>query len=260
VAAVASVCVLGATGRLGQRCCALLANHPLLSLGLTYARDAAQVQRLQAQSGSAQVTTDLQAALQSCAVAIDFTAPALCATSLPLCAAHARPCVVASTGLTAADQRAIDRASQSVAIVQSANLSLGVQVLQDLVQQAAAKLEGFDIEIAEIHHRHKRDAPSGTACALGDAVRRGRGPQQAVLGRHGHSAGRADNEIGFAALRGGEVVGDHTVYFLGQSERLELTHRSHSADIFAAGALRAAAWLLQQKPGLYGLGDVIRRA
>jgi 4-hydroxy-tetrahydrodipicolinate reductase len=165
---------------------------------------------------------------------------------------------VASTGLTPVDEAAIDDASAEVAIVQAANLRLGVNVMLELVEMAAARLRGFDAEISEIHHRHKRDAPSGTALALGAAVQRGAGKKTEVVGRHGMGEPRGSQELGYAALRGGEVAGEHTVFFFGDSERLEITHRSTNADIFAAGALQAAQWLLGRAPGRYDMLDVLR--
>jgi 4-hydroxy-tetrahydrodipicolinate reductase len=126
------------------------------------------------------------------------------------------------------------------------------------VELATRRLAGFDVEISEIHHRHKRDAPSGTALALGQAARAGRPELQDVLGRAGVGPARPDEALGYAAVRGGDVAGEHTVYFFGEHERLEITHRSSSGDIFAAGALKACAWLTGRAPGRYTMHDVLR--
>lgn len=238
---------------MGQRVLRLLDNHPILRLGVVLARAGGSPL-----PPELPVEHDVDRALSCADVVVDFSAPAACSSVGPLCAARGIPYVVASTGLSTAEDRALDAAAQDVAVLQAANLSLGVNVMLELVELATSRLKDYDTEIGEIHHRHKRDAPSGTALALGQAVQRGAGKRREVLGRQGITEPRAKDELGYAALRGGEVAGEHTVYLFGEDERLEITHRSNNADIFAAGALRAAVWLMGKPAGRYSMLDVLR--
>lgn len=180
--------------------------------------------------------------------------------AVALAVAHRLALVSGTTGLDARQQTLLDEAARHVPVLWSANFSLGVALLEHLAEFAAARLEsGFDVEIVEAHHRLKRDAPSGTALMLGEAVARGRGqPLSSVarFARHGHTGPRTENEIGFAVVRGGDIVGEHTVLFAGCGECLELTHRASSRDVFASGALRAARWIAGKPPGRYRLADI----
>ena len=192
---------------------------------------------------------------------IDFTTPAA-SVSLVGIAAQARIVhVIGTTGFSATDEAAIEAASRHARIVKSGNMSLGVNLLAAIAKQVAASLdESFDIEIVEMHHRHKVDAPSGTALLLGQAAAEGRGINLAahsVRSRDGHTGARQEGDIGFATLRGGSVVGEHSVVFAGQSERIELSHKAESREIFANGAIKAALWAHDQKPGLYSMADVL---
>lgn len=194
-------------------------------------------------------------------VVIDFTTPAATMTHAALAAKHGAALVVGTTGLSPAQVQVLRDAAERTAIVYAANMSLGVNLLLDLVRRVAATLDAadWDIEIVEMHHRHKVDAPSGTALALGNAAAEGRGVdleavQETV--RDGHTGPRQPGEIGFATLRGGDVVGDHTVIFAGAGERLELTHKAGDRAIFAKGAVRAAQWAVGQDPGFYSMKDV----
>lgn len=195
-------------------------------------------------------------------VLIDFSVP----LALPATLDHARaagvPLLIGTTGLDELAKGCIEEAAGEIAIVEAANTSLGVALLNDLVERAARVLgPEWDVEIAEIHHRRKADAPSGTALALGNAVSRGRGQAAAAqIGRSGTGLSRGTGEIGFAALRGGTVAGDHDVYFLGEEERLILSHRAESRAVFARGALAAARFLVGRAPGLYSMADVIYTA
>jgi 4-hydroxy-tetrahydrodipicolinate reductase len=169
--------------------------------------------------------------------------------------------VIGTTGFTPDDEARIKAAARHARIVKSGNMSLGINLLAALVRQAAQALaDDFDIEIVEMHHRHKVDAPSGTALLLGDAAAKGRGidlAERAICARDGHTGPRPPGDIGFATLRGGSVIGDHAVIFAGPDERLELGHKAQSRDIFARGALKAAQWAFDKKPGLYGMADVL---
>jgi 4-hydroxy-tetrahydrodipicolinate reductase len=203
---------------------------------------------------------DPGALLAACEVVIDFTTPAASVALAAQAAASGRALVVGTTGLGEGDRAALAHAAESAPIVFAPNMSLGVNLLLALVEQAAARLPGFDVEVLELHHKHKVDAPSGTALALGEAAARGHNAKLAdvaVRGRDGHTGARAADAIGFAALRGGAAIGDHTVFFLGEAERIELTHRAESRRIYAQGAVRAAFWLRGRRPGLYGMKDVL---
>jgi 4-hydroxy-tetrahydrodipicolinate reductase len=206
--------------------------------------------------------TEPSALAQAVDIVLDFSAPAACARVAPACAAAGRPYVVASTALSSADMQALAQAAQRIAVLQAANLSVGVNVLMELVELAAQRLPHADLEVCELHHRHKRDAPSGTALALGAAATAGRAHAGQTLvpalGRRGDAAQRATHDIGYAALRGGDAAGEHTVYVLGDGERLELSHRCSHPSIFAAGALTACRWLASRAPGHYSMRDVVQ--
>jgi 4-hydroxy-tetrahydrodipicolinate reductase len=204
---------------------------------------------------------DLAALAARADVLIDFSTPAALPEVLQAAAAAGRPVVVGTTGLGATEQAAIDGAAATIPVLQAANMSLGVNLLAHLVREAAARLgPEWDIEIAEMHHRHKVDAPSGTALLLGAAAAAGRGidlAKSSERGRDGMTGARTPGHIGFAALRGGSVAGDHLVILAGEGERVELGHRAETRAIFARGAIRAAVWLSGQRPGRYGMNDVL---
>jgi 4-hydroxy-tetrahydrodipicolinate reductase len=192
---------------------------------------------------------------------LDFTAPAA-TTAFAALAAQARIVhVIGTTGLQETDFTRLEAAARHARIVQSGNMSLGVNLLAALVRKVAATLgEDFDIEILEMHHRMKVDAPSGTALLLGEAAAEGRKislTERAVRSRDGHTGARRSGDIGFATLRGGSVVGEHTVVFAGQGERIEIAHRAEDRSIFARGAVRAALWGRDRKPGYYTMADVL---
>ncbi len=197
-------------------------------------------------------------------VLIDFSAPAALAASLDRAMRANLPILIGTTGLDDLANRRIADAASRVAVLRAANTSLGVALLADLVERAAAVLgSDWDIEVLEMHHRRKADAPSGTALALGEAAARGREidlPSNSERARDGTAKVRAEGAIGFAALRGGTVAGDHDVIFAGPEERLILSHRAESRSIFARGALAAAAFLRGREPGLYSMRDVIGQA
>ena len=192
-------------------------------------------------------------------VLIDFSAPAALPESIAKARSGGMALVLGTTGLHASADALLADASTQIPILRSSNTSLGVALLSDLVERAAKVLgKGWDIEIAEAHHRHKADAPSGTALMLGEAAARGRGTSlDAERGRDGTGLARGEGSIGFASLRGGTVAGDHDVLFLGTDERLILSHRAESRMIFARGALAAARFLHGKPPGLYSMRDVI---
>lgn len=204
---------------------------------------------------------DIAALLRQSDVVIDFTVPAASVAHAAEAARQGKPLVIGTTGLDAGESAALARAAAAAAIVWAPNMSPGVTLLLALVAEAARRLgPDYDIEVLEMHHRHKVDAPSGTALALGRAAAAGRGialdgHSQRV--RDGLTGPRRAGDIGFATLRGGDVVGDHTVIFAAEGERLELGHRATSRRLFARGALRAAQWVRDRPPGLYGMKDVL---
>ena len=192
-------------------------------------------------------------------VIVDFSAPSALQASLDRALAAAVPILVGTTGLDDFASRRISAAAKDIAVLRAANTSLGVALLSDLVERAASVLgPEWDIEILEMHHRQKTDAPSGTALALGDAAARGRGTNlKAERGRNGTNLKREEGAIGFASLRGGTVAGDHDVIFAGPEERLILSHRAENRMIFARGALAAAKFLVGKPAGIYSMRDVI---
>lgn len=194
-------------------------------------------------------------------VLVDFSTPDALESTLDACIAAKRPIVVGTTGLEERHHYLIDDASKDIAVLQTGNTSLGVTLLAHLVKEAAAKLDPeWDIEIVEMHHRNKIDAPSGTALLLGQAAADGRGidlDKCSERGRDGITGMRGHGKIGFASVRGGTVAGDHDVIFAGPEEMLTLSHRAENRMIFARGAVRAALWLIQQKPGRYDMNAVL---
>jgi 4-hydroxy-tetrahydrodipicolinate reductase len=207
------------------------------------------------------VTADVQPLLEEADGLLDFTVPAATLAFAELTARTGRVHVVGTTGLTGENEKLIAEAAKRAVIVKSGNMSMGVNLLAALVKRVAKTLdEEFDVEILEMHHNKKVDAPSGTALMLGRAAAEGRGvdlDQHAVRVRDGHTGARSPGDIGFAALRGGTVVGDHTVIFAGPAERIELVHRAEDRMIFARGAVRAALWARGRPPGLYSMADVL---
>jgi 4-hydroxy-tetrahydrodipicolinate reductase len=204
---------------------------------------------------------DAEALLRGCDVAIEFTTPAATAEHAALAARLGKPLVIGTTGLHGAEENAVRQAARQVPIVWAANTSLGINLLLGLIEQVAARLGvDWDIEIMEMHHRHKVDAPSGTALALGRAAAAARGTSfdaAAVRGRDGITGPRPSGAIGFAALRGGDNIGEHHVIFAAAGEQLELTHRATNRAIYSKGAVRAALWLVGKPPGLYGMKEVL---
>ncbi|MBV8447505.1 MAG: 4-hydroxy-tetrahydrodipicolinate reductase [Hyphomicrobiales bacterium] len=207
------------------------------------------------------LASDALAAFAKADGVLDFTTPAASAAFAALAAQARLVHVIGTTGLGAAELEKLRAAARHAVIIQSGNMSLGVNLLAGLVKQAAAALgPEFDIEIVEMHHRHKVDAPSGTAYLLGEAAARGRGIElgaHSASGRHGQTGARREGDIGFAAMRGGSVTGDHSVVFAGPRERLTLSHHAEDRGLFASGAVRAALWGRGRKPGLYSMTDVL---
>jgi 4-hydroxy-tetrahydrodipicolinate reductase len=211
--------------------------------------------------GGIAVSGEPPAALAEADGLIDFTTPAATIALAEQSAARGLVHVIGTTGLTPAQEKLVGAAAQRARIVKSGNMSLGVNLIAALVRQVAKSLgDEFDIEILEMHHNRKIDAPSGTALLLGAAAAAGRGidlTEHSVRVRDGHTGARKAGDVGFASLRGGSVVGEHSVIFAGPHERIELVHKAEDRMIFARGAITAALWALRQKPGLYSMTDVL---
>lgn len=270
-AAPLKVLLIGAGGRMGRAIARLIREQAVPGLELVAAVDAAGSpsigQDMGVLSGGAAsgiaVGADLQATFAAKPdVAVDFSFHLASAANAPVIAAAGIPWVVGTTGLDDKETAAVTAAAENIPVILAANTSLGINLLVALVEQAARALKGrgYDCEVIERHHRRKKDAPSGTALFLGEAVADGYDwalPEVAVDGRTGIPGERPEKEIGFHAIRGGDIVGDHTVLFAAEGECLELSHRITSRDTLAAGALRAAAWLPGHAAGLYGMRDVL---
>jgi 4-hydroxy-tetrahydrodipicolinate reductase len=207
------------------------------------------------------VTADVEATLKGADVLVDFTRPEASMQYMDACQKANVSMVIGTTGFSAEQKAAIEAASKNIPIVFAPNMSVGVTLLINLVEQAAKVLkDGYDIEVVEMHHRHKVDAPSGTALRLGEAAAHGIGQDLkdcAIYAREGVTGEREAGKIGFATLRGGDVVGDHTVMFAGIGERVEITHKASSRATFAIGALRAAKFLAQKQSGQFDMQDVL---
>jgi 4-hydroxy-tetrahydrodipicolinate reductase len=260
------IAVAGASGRMGRMLIDAVrgASDMTLSAALDRADSPALGMLAQGdESGSAttRITADIDAALATSDVLIDFTRPEGTLAHVAACARHGVRLVIGTTGFDAAGRAAITAAAERVAVVLAPNMSIGVNVLFKLIGEAAHALAtGYDIEIVEAHHRHKVDAPSGTALQLGRIVAEATGrPFDAVATyeRHGHTGARAADAIGFSAIRGGDIVGDHTVLFAGVGERIEITHRSTSRAGYAQGSLIAARFVAGRESGLYDMQDVL---
>jgi 4-hydroxy-tetrahydrodipicolinate reductase len=261
------VAVPGAAGRMGRMLVRAVAANPACRLVAALEREGSDA--LGADAGAlaglgplgVPVTDDPLAALVGADAVLDFTAPDATVTLAALAAQARIVHVVGTTGLAAGHLAALEAAARHAVIVQSGNMSLGVNLLAALVRRAAALLdESYDIEIVEMHHRMKVDAPSGTALLLGEAAARGREiplAERSVRVRDGHTGARRPGDIGFASLRGGVVVGDHAVIFAGDGERIELRHVAEDRALFAKGAVAAALWGQGRKPGYYGMADVL---
>ncbi len=256
------VLIVGAGGRMGQSLIRGLANEPELELGAAL-EHAAHARLGEEVAPGVKLASDVRAACARADVAIDFSLPESTLALIEAAEPRGLPLVIGTTGIDAAGEARIARAAERLAIVRAANFSIGVTVLLELVAEAAKRLEGYEIDLLEMHHDRKIDAPSGTALALAREAAAARGQDlkdTAVYARHGITGKRDPHAIGIQALRIGDSVGEHTVYFAGPGERVELTHRALSRDNFAQGALRSARWLVGRAPGLYGMRDVLRPA
>ena len=254
------VAIVGASGRMGRELVELSREVQNLELVGAVVSRGSSAEGCELVPGCL-ATADLESALRAADVYIDFSAPAATAAAARAAAATKTAAVVGTTGLGDDATRALAELAQVAPVLVAANFSPGMNLLLAIAEEAARALgPAFDLEVLETHHRRKRDAPSGSALALAGALARGRGldPARALVrSRDGEPGPRRDDEIGVAALRGGDIVGEHTAYFIGAAETLELSHRASRRDVFARGALRAAAFVSAVPPGRYTMGDVL---
>lgn len=233
--------VLGSKGRMGQALMHALETSPRCSLSI---------------AGTRENTSNL---FEQSDVVIDFTSPDALGTHVDFSLSHKKPLVIGTTNLTDQHQRLLSSAASQIPLVVAPNMSIGITLLSHLVQKASNFLdESFDIEISELHHRHKTDAPSGTALLLGHSAAKGRAKTLDELKCEPDRKGlRNKGSIGFAVQRGGSIIGDHSVRLIGDEEMIEISHRGLSRNVYAKGALQAAEWIIKQKPGQYTMNDVL---
>jgi 4-hydroxy-tetrahydrodipicolinate reductase len=261
--------VTGAAGRMGSRIINVLSTSEGIRLAGAIERkghalmgqDANSPAGIPAGSVLTLITDDLAASLKGGDVLIDFTFPDISLEHLKACAEHGKAAVIGSTGFSKEQLAEVNAYVQKIPCVLSPNMSVGVNVCFKILADLAKILgPDFDAEIVEWHHRLKKDAPSGTAVRMGEVVAKALGRdyrKTAKYHREGMTGARTNEEIGMQTVRGGDIVGEHTAYFIGMGERIELTHRAHTRDMFARGAVRAAKWVVGKKPGLYDMQDVL---
>lgn len=259
--------VTGAAGRMGGRIISIIAGNEGVELAgalenegnAAIGKDAGELAGVG--TLGVKISSDADLVIKSVDVLIDFTFPEVTLSLLKIAASHGKGAVIGSTGFTDTERAELEQVSAGIPVVFAPNMSMGVNVLFKLVSEAARALgDDFDIEMVEAHHRMKKDSPSGTAMKLAEVAAEAVGRKIADVGvyeRHGMIGARSKDEIGVQTLRGGDVVGDHTVYFYGMGERVELTHRATSRDTFASGSVRAALWLKDKGAGLYDMQDVL---
>lgn len=262
-----SIALLGITGRMGKALSQSLRGFPDLKLSGALAsansewlgKDVAVLSSDPATG--VMITADVQQAIKDAEVVIDFTLPQVTLTNVQACVERKVALVIGTTGHSAEQRAAIEQAAQHIPIVMAPNMSVGVNLLFKLAELSARALnEDYDIEIYEAHHRNKKDAPSGTALGIGEVVAKARGislKEQGDFTRYGETGARQRGNIGFSVVRGGDIVGDHTVMFAGPGECVEISHHAHDRSSFARGALVAARWLRNRKAGLYSMQDVL---
>ena len=259
------VVVWGSAGRMGQSVvrAVLQSKRARLASALVRPGSGLADEPLDRVFGSLPRDVDFSTSLDPdtpCDVLVDFSGPVVFDAALALAVERRIAFVSGTTGLKDEQRAAMERAAQTIPVLWSSNFSMGVAMLFRTVRRIANALPAWDAEIMEIHHNRKEDSPSGTALSLGDAIAEGRHQalaDHAVYGRQGHVGARSKGEIGFSAMRGGDIVGEHTVVFATDGERLEITHRAGDRDIFAKGALEAAVWIARREPGIYTFDQVL---
>ena len=253
---MAKVGILGSTGRMGEH----LINNVLQAEGLELSVLHVFDELKTSVPETVLVTNSMQVFLENCDVVIDFSAPVATQELMESALKNPTPLVIATTGFTPHQQNLLTEASKEMPVLYASNMSAGIALLKQLVEQVSRTLKDFDIEIVEQHHRHKVDAPSGTALTLGEFAAKGRDldlDKVRISGRDGQIGARTKDEIAVMALRGGDIVGRHTVGFYNDGEFLELNHTATSRETFSKGAIRAAGWIVEQKNGLYSINDCL---
>ena len=248
--------ILGSTGRMGEHLISNVLDTDGLELSVLHVFNELKM----AVPDSILITNDMKVFLDNCDVVIDFSAPVATQNLLEEALENPTPLVIATTGFTEHQQNLLTEASEKMPVLYSSNMSAGIALLKQLVEQVAGTLKDFDIEIVEQHHRHKVDSPSGTALTLAEFAANGRGldlDAVRISGRDGQIGARTKDEIAVMALRGGDIVGRHTVGFYNDGEFIELNHTATSRETFSKGAIRAAAWVVNQKSGLYSINDCL---
>ncbi len=260
------VCIAGASGRMGRMLIETIHDATDCRLGGALDVPASPGIGLDASgflgyASGVSITSDMARGLKGCDVLIDFTRPEGTMAHLALCRQMGVKMVIGTTGLSDAQKTDITAASKEIAIMMAPNMSVGVNVTLKLLEMAAKALQtGYDIEVIEAHHRHKVDAPSGTALKMGEVMASAMGRDLkdcAVYERYGHTGEREPSSIGFVTIRGGDIVGDHTVLFAGTGERIEITHKSSSRSTYAQGSLRAVRYLADKPTGMFDMFDVL---
>jgi len=264
---VTSIVIAGCCGRMGRSIASLaLADKDFKIVGATETRSHPNIgtslgNLIGEEALDIDIKDDLSLAVKGADVIIDFTAPVATLLNLKVAREENIPIVIGTTGLMDEEQRGIEASSKSIPVFVSSNMSIGVNLLFQLAPEAASALgEDYDIEIIEMHHNKKKDSPSGTARTLAQRIAEAKGKRVkdiVVYGREGNTGERRKNEIGIHAIRGGDIIGEHTVIFAGRDERIEITHRANSRNIFARGALCAARYIADKSPGLYNMQNVI---
>lgn len=260
------ICIIGAGGRMGKNIAACIYEDKAVEAVSAVDRSDSQYigidlyEAAGCGKGGPKISSDILSAVKQADVVIDFTGAEPTSNNLKYYEEAGKALVIGSTGFTNEQRNKIHELSKKIPVILAPNMSLGVNVALELIEKAASLLKGYDIELVETHHRMKKDAPSGTAMAMAESAAKGAGldlESNAVYARHGIIGERKDNEIGIQTLRGGDVAGDHTVFFFGNGERIEITHRAHSRQTFAQGAVTAAKWLYNKPNGLYNMKNVL---
>jgi 4-hydroxy-tetrahydrodipicolinate reductase len=261
------VAVSGAAGRMGGRVITAVKEDPELELSGGLERPGHQYVGLDAGLAAGcgalgiAITDNLNELVKGCDVLIDFSAPTVSLKNMEVCGLNGKAAVIGSTGFTPEEMALARELARNIPVVLAPNMSVGVNAVFKVLNDVAKILgDDFDVEIVEAHHRMKKDSPSGTAVRMGEVVAKALGRDYnkvANYHREGICGERTKEEIGMQTIRGGDIVGDHTVYFIGMGERIEITHRAHTRDMFSRGATRAAKWVVNQKPGLYDMQDVL---
>jgi len=253
---MAKVGIVGSTGRMGEHLINDVLDQEGLELSVLHVFDELKTTVPE----SVVITNSMETLLENCDVVIDFSAPVATQELFEAALKNPTPLVIATTGFNAHQQNLLDEVANEMPVLYSSNMSAGIALLKQLVEQVSATLKDFDIEVVEQHHRHKVDAPSGTALTLGEFAAKGRGKDLdavRISGRDGQIGARTKDEIAVMALRGGDIVGRHTVGFYNDGEFLELNHTATSRQTFSKGAIRAAAWLVDQEQGMYSINDCL---